>query len=118
MRDGSDNNDGKGKDGTGTGIVTKTRPKVKKPSLYKVLLLNDPTRGIDHRAKRDIYTLLGALATNRVAVVMLSSEVDELVELMDRVLVFWENSLVETIPRANLTRANLVSSFFGEPASA
>jgi ABC-type sugar transport system ATPase subunit len=83
----------------------------------KVLLLNDPTRGIDHRAKRDIYTLLGALATNRVAVVMLSSEVDELVELMDRVFVFWENSLVETIPRANLTRANLVSSFFGEPAS-
>ena len=40
MKDGGDNN-GKGKDGTGTGIVTKTRPKVKKPSLYKVLLLND-----------------------------------------------------------------------------
>jgi ABC-type sugar transport system ATPase subunit len=84
----------------------------------KVLLLNDPTRGIDHRAKRDIYTLLGALAANRVAVVMLSSEVDELVELMDRVFVFWENSLVKVISRKNLTRANLVSSFFGEPASA
>lgn len=41
MKDSGDNNDGKGKDGTGTGIVTKTRPKVKKPSLYKVLLLND-----------------------------------------------------------------------------
>ncbi len=40
MKDTGDNN-GKGKDGTGTGIVTKTRPKVKKPSLYKVLLLND-----------------------------------------------------------------------------
>ena len=40
MKDGGDNN-AKGKDGTGTGIVTKTRPKVKKPSLYKVLLLND-----------------------------------------------------------------------------
>jgi ATP-dependent Clp protease adaptor protein ClpS len=40
MKDTGDN-DGKGKDGTGTGIVTKTRPKVKKPSLYKVLLLND-----------------------------------------------------------------------------
>jgi ABC-type sugar transport system ATPase subunit len=84
----------------------------------KVLLLNDPTRGIDHHAKRDIYTLLGALAKNRVAVVMLSSEVDELVELMDRVFVFWENSLVKVISRENLTRANLVSSFFGEPASA
>ena len=41
MKDANVNNDGKGKDGTGTGIVTKTRPKVKKPSLYKVLLLND-----------------------------------------------------------------------------
>src|ERR1700709_2537910 len=40
MKDGVDNN-GTGKDGTGNGIVTKTRPKVKKPSLYKVLLLND-----------------------------------------------------------------------------
>src|SRR5271163_3752523 len=40
MKDKGDN-DGKGKDGAGTGIVTKTRPKVKKPSLYKVLLLND-----------------------------------------------------------------------------
>jgi ATP-dependent Clp protease adaptor protein ClpS len=40
MKDTGDNN-GKGKNGTGTGIVTKTRPRVKKPSLYKVLLLND-----------------------------------------------------------------------------
>jgi ATP-dependent Clp protease adaptor protein ClpS len=43
MKDSGDNNDdGKGGSGnTGTGIVTKTRPKTKKPSLYKVLLLND-----------------------------------------------------------------------------
>jgi ATP-dependent Clp protease adaptor protein ClpS len=42
MRDQGDNSDGKdGSGGIGTGIVTKTRPKTKKPSLYKVLLLND-----------------------------------------------------------------------------
>src|SRR6266850_1115775 len=43
MKDsGDNNNDGKnGSGNTGTGIVTKTRPKTKKPSLYKVLLLND-----------------------------------------------------------------------------
>jgi len=42
MKDPGDNNDGKnGSGNTGTGIVTKTRPKTKKPSLYKVLLLND-----------------------------------------------------------------------------
>ena len=42
MKDPGDNNDDKnGSGNTGTGIVTKTRPKTKKPSLYKVLLLND-----------------------------------------------------------------------------
>ena len=42
MRDGGDDSgDGKNVDGTGTGIVAKTRPKTKKPNLYKVLLLND-----------------------------------------------------------------------------
>ncbi len=44
MRDGGDDSDGhngQNGDGTGTGIVAKTRPKTKKPSLYKVLLLND-----------------------------------------------------------------------------
>ena len=42
MKDSGDkNDDAKGPGNTGTGIVTKTRPKTKKPSLYKVLLLND-----------------------------------------------------------------------------
>ena len=42
MKDNGDNDDNKdGSGNTGTGIVTKTRPKTKKPSLYKVLLLND-----------------------------------------------------------------------------
>lgn len=42
MKDSGDNNDDQnGSGNTGTGIVTKTRPKTKKPSLYKVLLLND-----------------------------------------------------------------------------
>ena len=54
----------------------------------KVLLLNDPTRGVDIGAKRDLYDLLLDLAGKGVAIVMLSTEVDEHVELMDRVLVF------------------------------
>lgn len=37
----NDGDQGSGRGGAGTGIVTKTRPKTKKPSLYKVLLLND-----------------------------------------------------------------------------
>jgi ABC-type sugar transport system ATPase subunit len=80
-----------------------------------VLLLNDPTRGIDIGAKRDLYALLGRMAADGLAVVMVSTELDELVELMDRVLVFREHELFTVIERRDLTRPALVSAFFGHP---
>ena len=80
----------------------------------RVLLLNDPTRGIDIGAKSDLYALLGALASLGLAVVMLSTEVDEHVELMDRVLVFREHELFREIDRGELSRETLVAAFFGE----
>ncbi|HKR99357.1 MAG TPA: sugar ABC transporter ATP-binding protein [Candidatus Dormibacteraeota bacterium] len=79
-----------------------------------VLLLNDPTRGVDLGAKRDLYALLGELTAQGVAVVMLSSEVDEHIELMDRVLVFREDSVFCELDRSQLTRQSLVAAFFGE----
>ena len=84
----------------------------------RILLLNDPTRGIDLGAKRDIYALLDKLAASGVAVVMLSTEVDEHVELMDRVLVFREGTVGAVMERAELSRAALVSAFFGQEAPA
>jgi ABC-type sugar transport system ATPase subunit len=83
-----------------------------------VLLLNDPTRGVDLGAKRDLYALLGELTAQGVAVVMLSSEVDEHIELMDRVLVFREGAVFCELDRSKLTRQSLVSAFFGERPSA
>jgi ABC-type sugar transport system ATPase subunit len=79
----------------------------------RILILNDPTRGIDVNAKRDLYTLLDVLAKEGLAVVMLSTEVDEHLELMDRVLVFREGELAAELSRAELTRERLVASFFG-----
>jgi ABC-type sugar transport system ATPase subunit len=79
-----------------------------------VLLLNDPTRGIDVGAKHDLYQLLTHLAGEGVAVVMLSSELDEHIELMDRVLVFREHELASEIVRSQLSRGALLSGFFGE----
>ena len=80
----------------------------------EILLLNDPTRGIDIGAKNDLYSLLGALASLGLAVVMLSTEVDEHVELMDRVLVFREHELFRELERSELSRETLVAAFFGE----
>jgi ABC-type sugar transport system ATPase subunit len=80
----------------------------------RVLLLNDPTRGIDIGAKTDLYALFGALAAQGLAVVMLSTELDEHVELMDRVLVFREHELFKEFERSEVSRERLVSAFFGE----
>ncbi|HLH64846.1 MAG TPA: sugar ABC transporter ATP-binding protein [Solirubrobacteraceae bacterium] len=82
-------------------------------SQPKILLLNDPTRGVDIATKGDIYQVLADAAADGVAVVMLSTEVIELVELMDRVLVFRENELFCELSRGRLTRSRLVASYFG-----
>jgi ABC-type sugar transport system ATPase subunit len=80
----------------------------------RILLLNDPTRGIDIGAKNDLYELFGNLAREKVAVVMLSTELDEHVDLMDRVLVFREHQLSRELGRSELSRDALVAAFFGE----
>jgi ABC-type sugar transport system ATPase subunit len=53
-----------------------------------------------------------------MAIVMLSTEVDEHVELMDRVLVFREGRVAAELPRDALTRQALVAAFFGEAVDA
>jgi len=82
----------------------------------KVLLLNDPTRGVDVGTKNDIYGVLAEAASQGVAVVMLSTEAIELVELMDRVLVFREGELHRELRRGEFSNARLVASYFGQDA--
>jgi ABC-type sugar transport system ATPase subunit len=84
----------------------------------RILLLNDPTRGIDINSKNDLYALFSALASEGLAVVMLSTELDEHVELMDRVLVFREHQLFCELDRGELSREALVAAFFGESGEA
>jgi len=80
----------------------------------KVLLLNDPTRGVDIMTKREIYATLERLCADGMSVVMLSSEVDELIELVDRVIVFRDQELFAEIPRADLTTETVVAAYFGQ----
>jgi ABC-type sugar transport system ATPase subunit len=83
----------------------------------RILLLNDPTRGVDAGTKRDIYRVLTDAAAEGTAVVMLSTELIELIELMDRVLVFREGQLFCQLQRSELTRTRLVESYFGRTAA-
>lgn len=79
----------------------------------KVLLLNDPTRGVDAHTKQDLYKLLGELTASGLAVVMISSEVDEHLALMDRVLVMRDNQIFREFNRDNVSRQAIIAAFFG-----
>ena len=79
----------------------------------RLLLFNDPTRGVDHATKQDIYARLHEIAARGIAIVMLSTEVDELLTHMDRVMVFREGTLFTEFGRDDLDRQRLIASFFG-----
>ncbi|WP_181148933.1 sugar ABC transporter ATP-binding protein [Arthrobacter sp. MYb222] len=80
----------------------------------KVLLLNDPTRGVDIGTKREIYAILDRLSAEGLSVVVLSSEVDELVDLADRVLVFRDQQVFAEIAHPELSTESIVAAYFGQ----
>ena len=64
------------------------------PSAKRVLLVDEPTRGIDVGAKEEILATLRRLAGEGLAIIMVSSELEEVVAISDRVLVLSEGRLV------------------------
>lgn len=62
----------------------------------KLLILDDPTRGIDVGAKAEIYKLINELARAGFAIMFTSSEMNEIIELCDRILVVYNGKLVKT----------------------
>jgi ABC-type sugar transport system ATPase subunit len=76
----------------------------------EILLLNDPTRGIDVGTKKQIYELLRTLVSQGVAVIFLSSDTLELVGISDRVIVFYENRLNAEIDSGRLSEQSVVAA--------
>ena len=64
----------------------------------RVLILDEPTRGIDVGAKREIYRLLREIAAGGSAVLVISSELPEVISLCDRVLVMHEGRIAGELP--------------------
>ena len=65
----------------------------------RVLIIDEPTRGIDVGAKNEIYQVLYELAERGVAVLMISSELPEILGVADRVLVMSEGRIAGELPR-------------------
>ncbi|MBS1653586.1 MAG: sugar ABC transporter ATP-binding protein [Bacteroidetes bacterium] len=74
----------------------------------QVLLLDEPTRGIDINAKAEIYSLMKKLAAEGMGVIMVSSELPEILAVSDRVLVMCEGELTATIPIEEATEQEIL----------
>jgi rhamnose transport system ATP-binding protein len=81
------------------------------PSL---LIVDEPTRGIDVGTKSDVHRLISALADDGVAVLVISSELPEVLTLADRILVMREGRLVATIARQEATEEIIVAAGTGQ----
>lgn len=70
----------------------------------KVLILDEPTRGIDVGARSEIYLLMRKLADDGVSIIMVSSDMEEILALSDRVAVMREGRLAALLPREEATQ--------------
>lgn len=79
----------------------------------KVLIFDEPTRGIDVGAKVDIYHLMASLIERGIGILMISSELQEILGIADRVIVMREGRIVGELPREKATEELLINIAMG-----
>jgi D-xylose transport system ATP-binding protein len=84
----------------------------------RVLLLDEPTRGIDIAAKHEIYEIVNELAKSGLAIVMVSSELPEVLGVCDRILVMHEGQLAGEFAREEATPEAVMACATGQTARA
>ncbi|MFG3009455.1 sugar ABC transporter ATP-binding protein [Streptomyces cinerochromogenes] len=83
----------------------------------RVLIVDEPTRGIDVGTKAEVHRLLGELAADGVAVLMISSDLPEILGMADRVLVMHEGRITAEIPRSRATEETVMAAATGRAAA-
>ncbi|MBM7839891.1 ribose transport system ATP-binding protein [Alkalihalobacillus xiaoxiensis] len=79
----------------------------------KILILDEPTRGVDVGAKKEIYTIMNELAKQGVAIIMVSSELPEIIGMSTRVAVMFEGKLMKILDRAELSEETIMHEATG-----
>lgn len=83
----------------------------------RVFIFDEPTQGIDVASKFELYELIRKIAARGAAVILLSTEVTELIGLCDRVLVFAEGQIVDDVPADALSEERIIGSAVGATAT-
>jgi ribose transport system ATP-binding protein len=79
----------------------------------KILLLDEPTRGIDVGAKAEVQSLIDELAAEGLGVLLISSEMDELIDGADRLVVLREGAVVSELVGDQVTEGNVLAAIAG-----
>ena len=82
-----------------------------------IILLHDPTRGIDVRAKQELYGAIVQLAQQGVGIVWFSTEVEELVHVCHRVIVLYQGAVADELVGDRLTADAVVGAAVGSTGS-
>ena len=80
----------------------------------RVLILDEPTRGVDVGAKAEIYAIIRTLARHGTAILMISSELPELLRMADRILVMHDGRLTGEVTAAEATEEAILSLAIGQ----
>jgi ribose transport system ATP-binding protein len=78
-----------------------------------IMILDDPTRGIDVKTKSEIYELMSKLTQNQKAVILISSELVEVIGMSDRVGVMHEGKMQAILDRSELSQENVIKYAIG-----
>ncbi|MGA7810941.1 sugar ABC transporter ATP-binding protein [Bradyrhizobium sp.] len=84
----------------------------------RIILLNDPTRGIDVGTKQELYRLMRELADQGAAILFYSTDYDELIGCCDRVAIMYDGRIVRELEGSELTETNIVASALNVDAAA
>lgn len=82
-------------------------------TIPKILILNEPTRGVDVGAKAEIYRIMEDFCKKGVAILMVSSEMPETMGISDRVAAFYEGRMVREFVRGEYTQVDLLQAVIG-----
>jgi ABC-type sugar transport system ATPase subunit len=77
-------------------------------SKSKILVLDEPTKGIDIASKVDVYNLMNEMVSKGVSIILISSDVDEVIGMCDRIMVLYNGNIASVLNRKDATREKIL----------